>query len=406
MKRLLAAMLAALTLFSTGCRKTSEIPATDPSLPSAEIPAPKEELPIAEILPEPEDPIDLLLNAMTLEEKVGQLFFVRVPAEQAVEDVANYHLGGYILFGRDTKEKTANDLIQTIASYQHAACSSEGTNIPLLIGVDEEGGTVVRVSSNPHLRSKKFPSPQKLFASGGLDAVLKDTEEKTRLLQALGFNVNLAPVADMSTSPNDFIYDRTIGQDAASTAEYVTTVVSAMSGAGMGSVLKHFPGYGNNVDTHTGIAVDNRPLETFRSNDFLPFVSGMEAGEDKTSVLVSHNIMTSVDAELPASLSPAVHDLLRTELGFHGVIMTDDLAMAAVAAYAEDGAVARMAIEAGNDLIITTDYRTQIPKVIEAVKTGTLSEETIDTACRRVLVWKEALGLLNPDTIAHFQSFS
>ena len=111
-------------------------------------------------------------------------------------------------------------------------------------------------------------------------------------------------------------------------------------------------------------------------------------------MLVSHNIMTAVDDSLPASLSPAVHDLLRDDLGFSGVVMTDDLAMEAVAAYAADGAVAVMALEAGNDLVITTDYRTQIPKVIEAVEGGTLSEDTIDTACRRVLTWKQELGLI------------
>ena len=115
---------------------------------------------------------------------------------------------------------------------------------------------------------------------------------------------------------------------------------------------------------------------------------------DKTAVLVSHNIMTCVDEELPASLSPAVHGLVRKNLDFDGVIMTDDLAMDAVAAYAEDGDVAVMAIEAGNDLIITTDYRTQIPKVLKAVETGALDQSIIDDACRRVLTWKQALGLL------------
>ncbi|MFR6095428.1 MAG: glycoside hydrolase family 3 N-terminal domain-containing protein [Dysosmobacter welbionis] len=333
-----------------------------------------------------------LLASLTLEEKVGQLFFVRVPDTDAVSDVSTYHLGGYILFGRDTADKTADALIQTIQSYQDAAAVDTG--IPLLIGVDEEGGTVVRVSSNPHLRASKFPSPQKAYASGGMEAVLADTREKDLLLSALGFNVNLSPVADVSTNPADFMYDRTFGQDAAATADYVAQVVSQMAEDGMGSVLKHFPGYGNNVDTHTGIAVDQRPLESFTSSDFLPFQAGMESGGGKTAVLVSHNIMTAVDGDLPASLSPKVHGLLRTDLGFDGVVMTDDLAMEAVAAYSADGAVAVMALEAGNDLVITTDYRTQIPKVLEALESGALSEETIDTACRRVLTWKQNLGLL------------
>ena len=387
MRRLLAAMLTLLVLFSLaacGAPPTPEepVPPVQEELPAVEPPPPATE-------PEPPaDPVEELLTSMTLEEKVGQLFFVRCPAENAAEDVSAYHLGGYILFGRDTKDKTADALIQTIQSYQDAAA------VPLLIGVDEEGGTVVRVSSNPHLRASKFQSPQKLFAGGGMEAVTADAREKDILLDALGFNVNLAPVADVSTDPGDFIYNRAFGRDAAATADYVSAVTAQMAADGMGSVLKHFPGYGNNADTHTGIAVDDRPYEDFVNGDFLPFLAGMEAGGSTTAVLVSHNIVECMDAELPASLSPNVHRILREELDFDGVVMTDDLAMDAVAAYAEDGAVAVMALEAGNDLVLTTDYRTQIPKVKEAVENGELDESVIDTACRRVLRWKQALGLL------------
>ena len=392
MKRLLAAAMTALTLLMLAACGSS--PAEEaPQEPAA---SQVQEEPETPPEPTPEElaaqQIEDLLSSLTLEEKVGQLFFVRVPDADAAADVSTHHLGGYILFGRDTADKTADAIIQTIQSYQDAAAADTG--IPMLIGVDEEGGTVVRVSSNPHLRASKFRSPQRAHADGGMEAVLADTREKDILLSALGFNVNLAPVADVSTDPGDFIYDRTLGQDAAATADYVSQVVTQMSGDGMGSVLKHFPGYGNNIDTHTGIAVDERPLEDFTNADFLPFQAGTEAGGGRTAVLVSHNIMAAVDDTLPASLSPAVHDLLREQLGFDGVVMTDDLAMEAVAAYSADGAVAVMALEAGNDLIITTDYRTQIPKVIEAVEGSTLSEDTIDTACRRVLTWKQALGLI------------
>ena len=162
----------------------------------------------------------------------------------------------------------------------------------------------------------------------------------------------------------------------------------------MGSVLKHFPGYGNNVDTHTGIAIDTRPLETFLEEDFLPFSGGLAAGGDTAAVLVSHNIVKSMDDQLPASLSPAVHDILRRELKFNGVVMTDDLAMDAVAAYAEGGSSAVMAIAAGNDIVLTTDYPTQIPKVIAAVQSGAISEDQINDACLRVLRWKQALGMI------------
>ena len=390
MNRLPFGLFAALLLLCLSACGAQ--PQQQPTPPAAEEPAPVQEAEETPPAPTAEElaaqAVEDLLASMTLEEKVGQLFFVRCPADGAVEDVSAYHLGGYILFGRDTKDKTANELIQTIQHYQDAA------SIPLLTGVDEEGGTVVRVSSNPHLRSEKFASPQRLYALGGMDRILADTREKDVLLQALGFNVNLAPVADVSTDPGDFIYARAFGQDAAATADYVSAVTGQMRADAMGSVLKHFPGYGSNADTHTGIAVDDRPYEEFVNSDFLPFLSGMAASGDTTAVLVSHNIVECMDASLPASLSPAVHRILREDLGFDGVVMTDDLAMDAVSAYAQDGAVAVMALLAGNDLVLTTDYRTQIPKVLEAVENGTLEEAAIDTACRRVLLWKQALGLL------------
>ncbi len=395
-RRLFAALLFLLLL--TGCGgEMVPPPPEEPDLPPAETPeAPPEEEPEP-----PEDPEEAallaLLEGMTLEEKVGQLFFVRVPAENAVEDVMTYHLGGYLLFGRDTQGKTANELIQTIASYQAAA------ELPLLIGVDEEGGTVVRVSSNPHLRSKKFSSPGKLWKQG-LDALLRETREKSILLKSLGFNVNLAPVADVSTNSGDFIYDRTTGMDAEETADYTARVTEAQSFYGLGSVLKHFPGYGNNKDTHTGVAVDERSMEKFLEQDFLPFQAGIAVEETvwpsgelrrlRPAVLVSHNIVNCMDPDLPASLSPEVHRILREDLGFDGVVMTDDLAMDAVKAYAAEGNVAVMSIQAGNDLVVTTDYRTQIPRVIQAVRDGALEEEAVDAACLRVLRWKLELGLL------------
>lgn len=330
--------------------------------------------------------IEELLSAMTVEEKVGQMFFVRCPDVGAAQAVSQYKLGGYILFGRDFKDKTAEQVRSDIDSYQMAA------GVPLLIGTDEEGGTVVRASSNPNLFSHVCQSPQALYAQEGMDSIIQDARQKSMTLLDLGVNVNLAPVADVSTDPNDFIYDRAFGQDAQATANYVSQVVKAMDAEGIGSVLKHFPGYGNNADTHTGVAIDERPYETFQTSDYLPFTAGIQAGAD--AVLVSHNVMTCVDDQLPASLSPAVHKELRDTLGFQGVIMTDDLAMDAVAAYATNESAAVMAVQAGNDMIVTTDFQTQIPQVVEAVKNGTIDEEQIDQSVTRVLKWKYDLGLL------------
>lgn len=330
--------------------------------------------------------IQELLSSMSVEEKVGQMFFVRCPDTGAAEAVSQYKLGGYILFGRDFKGKTAEQVRSDIDSYQSAA------GVPLLIGTDEEGGTVVRASSNPNLFPHVCQSPQALYAQGGMDSIIQDARQKSLTLLDLGVNVNLAPVADVSTDPNDFIYDRSFGQDAQATADYVSNVVQAMNAEGIGSVLKHFPGYGNNADTHTGVAIDQRPYETFETSDYLPFTAGIQAGAD--AVLVSHNVMSCVDSQLPASLSPAVHQELRNTLGFQGVIMTDDLAMEAVAAYATNESAAVMAVQAGNDMIVTTDFQTQIPQVVEAVNNGTIDEAQIDQSVTRILQWKYDLGLL------------
>ena len=400
MRSILAAILAALTLCALSACGAQEQPET---------PAPEDPAPVQEPVETPPAPtaeelaaqvVEDLLSSMTLEEKVGQVFFVRCPAENAVEDVSTYHLGGYILFGRDVRDSAGNWLTKeqftkTIQSYQAAAKSDTG--IPLLIGADEEGGTVRRLSANPNLvPAKWFKSPQWMWDNQYFEGNIfsEYTWEGSGFLLECGLNVNLAPVCDVATDPNAFIYDRTLGQDAETTAEFVRSTVDAMTGSGLGSVLKHFPGYGSNTDTHTGIALDDRPYEDFVNGDFLPFLSGMAAGGDKTAVLVSHNIVECMDPDLPASLSPAVHDILRSDLSFDGVVMTDDLAMEAVNAYAQDDAVAVMALQAGNDLVLTTDYRAQIPKVLEAVENGTLEEDVIDTACRRVLRWKQALGLL------------
>ena len=340
--------------------------------------------------PEPDSYLQQLTDSMSLEEKVGQMFIARCPAENAAEYAAEYHLGGYILFARDFESNDPQLVTSNIQSYQDAA------DIPMLIGVDEEGGTVNRVSRYSAFRETPFLSPQELYASGGWELIQTDTAEKSQLLLSLGINVNFAPVCDVSQNPEDFIYERSFGADAFQTAEYVKTVVTVMKQEGIGSVLKHFPGYGNNSDTHTGIAHDERSFDTFSDSDFIPFQAGIDAGADM--VLVSHNIVSCMDSEKPASLSPTVHDILRNRLGFDGVIMTDDLSMDGIRDFTDDQQAAVMAVLAGNDLICCTDYQTQIPAVIEAAASGEISEQMIDEAVMRILKMKQSLGLLETDS--------
>ena len=391
MKKNLIALLAltlCLLLFACGEKKADEPDAPDvPDTPTVD-PAPPEKTPEEW----KEERLNARIAEMTLEEKVGQLFFVRCPETDAAEDVETYHLGGLLLFGRDYKDAggawlSEDAFTATLSSYQAAA------DLPLFIGSDEEGGTVTRASKNPNLFSAPLPSPQELYTAEGMDGLLSTTRTYNEQLKALGINVNFAPVCDVSTDKNDFIYARSFGKDAQTTADYIAKAVTEYEAAGVACVLKHFPGYGNNVDTHTGIAVDERSYETFETADLLPFSAGIAAGAP--FVLVSHNIVNCMDASFPASLSPKVHEILRGTLGFDGLIVTDDLAMDAVRSYAQDGSVAVLALQAGNDMIVTTDYRTQIPQVIAAVQSGEIDEREIDAHVYRVLHEKQALGLID-----------
>ena len=335
---------------------------------------------------EPPDPLKLLLDAMTVEEKVGQLFLARCPDVNAVEAICDYHLGGYLLFGQDFDGETPDSFRKKIAEYQAAA------PIPLLIAVDEEGGTVCRVSSHSMFRASRFPSPRESYDIGGMEQVLAVAGEKAALLTDLGINVNMGPVCDITTDPAAFMYRRSLGQSPEETGRFISSAVQIYENHSLGSVLKHFPGYGNNSDTHTGIATDTRRLSELESVDLIPFAAGIEAGCD--AILVSHNIITCLDDTAPASLSPAVHDYLRNTMDFEGVIVTDDLVMQAITdAYgAEEAAV--LAVLAGNDLLCSTEYQTQYTAVLDAVRSGRISMNQLDDSVMRILEWKRELGLI------------
>lgn len=322
---------------------------------------------------------------MTLEEKIGQLFLVRYEKNDTTY-LNNFYPGGYILFAKDfnnhTKEEMKKELndLQKISKY------------PLILGVDEEGGYVTRVSRYPAYRTEKFKSPKDYYIEGGYELLEKTEKEKAELLKSIGLNLNLAPVADISTNEDDFIYIRSFGEDATKTSEFITKMVGYANSNNINSTLKHFPGYGNNSDTHTGIAIDNREYSIFTENDYKPFEAGIKA--NVPSILISHNIVKCLDENIPSSLSSNVVSELRNKLGFTGIIMTDDLAMDAVKEYVENGKAATMAINAGNDMIITSDFISMKNELISSVKNKEIKEEVIDKAVTRIIAWKYYSGLL------------
>lgn len=316
------------------------------------------------------------LKELTLDEKIGQLLLVRY-TDSAVNILKKYPVSGFVFYEKDFKDKSKKQVQDMIKNLQ------KNSKIPLLTSVDEEGGKVVRVSSNPNLATEKFKSPKELYDLGGFEAIKKDTKEKSRLLKELGLNLNLAPVVDVSTNENDYIYPRALGKGTDLTSTYAKTVIESSKDTGVSYTLKHFPGYGNNADTHTSSAIDTRTYDEILKNDIPPFEAGIKAGAE--AVLISHNIVKSMDENNPASLSAAVHNILRNNLKFTGVIITDDIAMNALD---KINNITLQALLAGNDLIITTDYQTSFNELKTNVQNNTIDETIIDQHVLRILAWK------------------
>ena len=399
MKRMIAVLLLLLAGLTLGsCLGRAPVPENpDETAPAAPLPPTETEtppsitaepLPVPDPLPTPEPPPDeaeLLLARMSREEKARQMIMLCSSSRADILYAAEHGAGGICLYaGAFTGMNPYN--VQTMTDGLQDAAS-----IPLLLSVDEEGGTVCRVSLNPLLRSSPFLDPRSLYEIGGWPLVESDAREKSDLLLSLGLNVNLAPVADVPLGSGNYIYPRCFSTDAGETAEFVRRVVTVMKDCGVGSTLKHFPGYGGSADTHTGMAYDDRPLSAFTEGDFLPFAAGIEAGAD--AVLVSHNIVACMDSDFPASLSPAVHRILREDLGFEGVVLCDDLAMGAIGQFTGWQNAAAQAAIAGNDMICCSDFEASAQAILTAMDEGRLSEAQVDASVLRILRWKLALGL-------------
>ncbi len=343
-----------------------------------------------------ENDVELMLNKMTLEEKVYQMMFVTPESLTGVGQVVQagsatkvalekYPVGGIIYFSQNIKSR--EQVAEMITNTQ------EYSDIPLFIGVDEEGGRVARIASKPQMGTTKL-GPMKNVTSYEEAYGVGQTLGKE--LKELSFNVDFAPVADVIIyEKNSEIGDRSFGTDPEWVAGCVGEVVKGLEENGVSSTLKHFPGHGSTkVDSHTGYSASERTLEELRQCEFLPFKKGIEAGCD--FIMVSHMTLVNATSEkLPSSLSKEViTGYLKSELGFEGIVITDSLSMGAITQEYGNGEAAVMAIQAGNDmLLMPKDITVAADAVIKAVNEGRITEERIDESVRKILTIKKEKGL-------------
>ena len=340
-----------------------------------------------------------LVCSLTLHEKVCQLFFVQpeqfsrmsrvsTPDKTYYRAFSRFPVGGIILFAPNIRKK---ELAALNAGMQAAA--QEANGIGLFIGTDEEGGGVSRVANKLKLPEKQPAPAQTATAEGAY--------ESARIiggyLSQYGFNVDFAPVADIRTDSGDSeITVRSYGSDPDTVSEKVVRFVEGLHDCGIIPVLKHFPGHGAvSGNTHTGSGISQRTLEDWRTVEFRPFSAGIRA--DAEMVMISHQLAVRIDPDSPASLSPVVISLLRDELGFQGVIITDALRMGAVYDNYGSGEACVRALEAGADmLLLPYNFTNAYQGIMKAVRDGRLTEKRINESVLRILTLKEKYGLLPP----------
>ncbi|AOY76394.1 glycoside hydrolase family 3 protein [Clostridium formicaceticum] len=363
--------------------------------------------------------IEAYLKTMTLEEKVGQVFMQafrydtdnkRLTSldENTKNKILKYHLGGVIFFSEniDTIDQTQR-LIEAM---------QQVSRIPLFISVDEEGGIVSRLNSSPNMPATKLPGNKVLGDTENVAFAYKVGRLLGKELTSLGFNMNLAPVADVNTNPqNPVIGERSFGSDPHKTGEMVAQMVKGIQDENISAVVKHFPGHGDtSLDTHKEAVTLPHGIERLKAVEFLPFKKGIEAGVD--GVMLGHLLVPSITSDsLPATFSWKVVDLLRNHLKYEKLIITDALEMKAITKYWTPEEAAVLAFAAGADiLLMPSSLEKAYEGLLKAVKEGRITEERLNESVRRILnvkydrgILMEQENLLNPQEVlgsdAHLQ---
>ena len=343
--------------------------------------------------------VDEALKQMTLEQKIGQLFIVCTDSldfnaetemtEQMETNLKKYQPGGVILFSfnLDNRDQTT-DFIQSM---------KETTEIPMFISVDEEGGNVARIANTDGMGTTKFPSMASIGETGDSSQAFHVGNTIGKEIAELGFNLNFAPVADLATNENNTeIGERSFGSDPDLVAEMVAQEVKGLQQNGVSATLKHFPGQGDaGEDTHKGYVNLDVTIDGLRDNEFVPFEKGISAGADL--VMMSHvSVKGITQSDVPASLSSLmVNDILREELQYDRIIITDAMNMKIITKFYDSGQAALAAIKAGNDMILMPDdFESAYEAIKEALADGSLPEKRLNTSVRRILEVKIRRGIL------------
>lgn len=397
--RNLLALILLIVFTLTGCR-TAAVPAPAPeAAPTAAVPSP-ESTPTPALTPVPEpDPLAEQLAAMTVEEKVGQLliggFEGTEIGDQATRLVQEYQVGGLILYGRNIAG--AGQLV----TLTNGLKALNGDGIPLFLSIDQEGGGVDRMP--PEVR--RTPGAYCVGQTGSVPAAQSYGDVLAAECAAFGLNLDFAPVLDVWSNPgNTVIGQRAFSADARTVAGLGPAAARRMMDQGVIPAVKHFPGHGDTaVDSHVGLPVVDKSPEELEETELIPFRAAIQsAGTDGQvpAVMVAHILLTQLDPERPASLSPAVvTGLLREELGFAGAVLTDDLTMGAVTQSYGLGEAAVLAVEAGCDILLVCHGPDSVPAVrtalLEAAASGRITAERLDESVYRILRLKTEYALTN-----------
>ncbi|MBE5782816.1 MAG: glycoside hydrolase family 3 protein [Clostridiales bacterium] len=338
-----------------------------------------------------------IMRNMTLEEKIYQLFFVTPEAltgekkTSAIDDrqlLKKYPVGGVILFGQNIVSE--KQLMELTGFFQQSA--KESGCFPPLIAVDEEGGSVIRVANK-----LGYPAPysaEKIGQTGDASLAYQAGKDIGEYLKALGIHLDFAPVADVLVHEESEMIGRAYGSDAYLVSDMAASMANGLRASGIIPCYKHFPCHGAVDETHSGMASARRTLEEMRALEWIPFKAGIDA--EIEMIMISHLTLRSVEDTVPASLSKTViQKLLREELGYDGVVITDALRMSAIVKYYDAGDAAVMALQAGADfLLMPNNFENAYNELFKAVNKGKITLERIDESVERILALKIQYGII------------